>query len=204
MVAVVSGTLFLARHGETMWHAENRYAGVSDIALTALGRQQAERLGKWASGARLDGVWCSPLSRARDTAEPASRVLGLPLNVEPDLRELDFGIAEGLTMAELRIRHPDAARAFEANPVAGHFPKGDPPEQAAERAATALRRIAAQQPRALVVAHNTLMRLAICQLFQIPLADYRRVFPGLRNGAVTELRFQDTGSVGLIGYNNPA
>ena len=47
----VSTTLYVVRHGETEWHAENRYAGVSDVGLTETGREQAERLGRWAAGA---------------------------------------------------------------------------------------------------------------------------------------------------------
>ncbi|WP_165503100.1 histidine phosphatase family protein, partial [Actinomadura fibrosa] len=56
-------TLFLARHGQTEWHAENRYAGVSDIALDAEGRRQAEDLGRWAAGAAIEALWASPLGR---------------------------------------------------------------------------------------------------------------------------------------------
>ncbi|MFD0853182.1 phosphoglycerate mutase family protein, partial [Actinomadura adrarensis] len=47
-----STTLYLVRHGQTEWHAENRYAGISDVALTETGRDQAERLGRWAAATR--------------------------------------------------------------------------------------------------------------------------------------------------------
>ncbi|MFJ9924732.1 histidine phosphatase family protein [Streptomyces misionensis] len=59
------------------WHAENRYAGASGIGLTALGRAQVEALGKWVGERPVDAVWCSPLTRAVATAEPACRVLGI-------------------------------------------------------------------------------------------------------------------------------
>ncbi|MBI0382368.1 histidine phosphatase family protein, partial [Streptomyces albiflaviniger] len=62
----------LVRHGETVWHAENRYAGRTDVPLTEHGHQQAAELGAWAAGRRLDAVLSSPLSRARLTAEPAA------------------------------------------------------------------------------------------------------------------------------------
>lgn len=60
----MSTTLLLARHGQTIWHAENRYAGVSDIGLTDEGRAQAEALGRWAAVHRPDAIWTSP-SRGR-------------------------------------------------------------------------------------------------------------------------------------------
>ena len=50
-------TLLLARHGQTVWHAENRYAGVSDIGLTDTGRAQAEALGRWAAAHPVDAIW---------------------------------------------------------------------------------------------------------------------------------------------------
>ena len=63
--------LVLVRHGETIWHAENRYAGSSDIPLSPRGLEQAEQLAKWASRADLAAIWISPLRRARETAGPS-------------------------------------------------------------------------------------------------------------------------------------
>ena len=200
----MSTTLLLARHGQTVWHAENRYAGVSDVALTGTGRAQAEALGRWAGAHPVDAIWTSTVSRAIATAEPACRALGLTPHREHALRECDFGVVEGRTLAEFAREDPDAAAAFRADPVAHPFPGAEDPRAAAERGAAALRRIAAAHEggRVLVVAHNTLLRLVLCRVLSIPLADYRRVFPRLRNAAVTELRL-DAGSVGLIALNVP-
>ncbi|KUM99733.1 phosphoglycerate mutase [Streptomyces yokosukanensis] len=197
-------TLLLARHGETVWHAENRYAGVSDVALTDTGYAQAKALGRWAAAHPVDAVWTSPLSRAIATADPACRALGLTPHREPALRECDFGAVEGRTLAEFAAQNPEAARAFRADPVAHPFPGAEDPRAAAERGSAALRRIAAAHPggRALVVAHNTLLRLVLCSLLRIPLADYRRVLPRLRNAAVTEIRV-DGGHTALLSLNLP-
>jgi probable phosphoglycerate mutase len=194
-------TLFLVRHGETEWHAENRYAGVSDVALTAKGREQADRLGAWAAGSRLDAVWCSPLSRARATATPVAAVTGHALSVDNDLRELDFGLAEGRTLAEL---DPAAVAAFRADPVLGAFPGGEDPRSAAARGTAALRRITVRHPsgQVLVVAHSTLLRLVLCSLLEIPLSRYRAVFPVARNCTLTELRL-DLHSAALLSFNVP-
>lgn len=197
-------TLYLARHGETVWHEENRYTGVSDIDLTPHGLDQAAALGRWAAGARLDAIVTSPLSRARRTAEPAARATGLAPVAEPDLLEVDFGIAEGRTLGELRASHPREAAAFVEDPAAHPLPGGEDPVAAAGRGAGALLRLAAGGPghRVLVVAHNTLFRLVLCRLLGLPERDYRRVFPGLRNCAVTELRVA-SGQASLMAYNVP-
>lgn len=200
-----STTLLLARHGQTVWHAENRYAGVSDVPLTDTGRAQAEALGRWAAAHPVDAIWTSPLSRAVITAEPACEALGLTAHREPGLRECDFGVLEGRTLAEFAAEDPAAAEAFRTDPVAHPFPAAEDPAAAADRGAAALHRIAAAHTgeRVLVVAHNTLFRLVLCTLLSIPAGEYRRVFPRLRNAAISELLVKTDGSAALLSLNVP-
>lgn len=192
-------TLYLVRHGQTEWHADDRYAGVSDIALTRTGRDQAERLGHWAARERVDAVWASPLNRSRATAAPAATALNRPILIDGDLTELDFGSAEGRTLAELP---PKDVEAFLADPVRGAFPGAEDPRKAVERGMAALRRAASRHrdEKVLVVAHNTLLRLTLCGLLGIDPSKYRTVFPQVRNCAVTELRMTDR-SASLMSYN---
>jgi probable phosphoglycerate mutase len=196
--------LVLVRHGETVWHAENRYAGSSDVALTPRGLEQAAQLAAWARTARLSGVWASTLSRARVTAAACADVSGTALEVDERLRELDFGAGEGLTAAEMRERFPQAYDAFRADPVAHHLPGGEDPVKAAQRFTACLRDIADQHPegRVLVVAHTTAIRLALCHLIGVPLSEYRRLFPFVRNCGLTELRLQD-GQTAVLEFNTP-
>lgn len=202
--------LVLVRHGETVWHAENRYAGVSDVELTEHGLEQARQLAGWAKTARLSAIWCSPLSRARRTAQACASMTGHEPRVDDRLRELDFGHAEGLTQAEIRARFPDALTRFVRDPVAAHLPGGEDPELAAERFVGALDEITGLYPdgRVLVVAHTTTIRLAMCALLGLPLREYRRVFPFVRNCGLTELRRTPGGTDGpgdtaLIEFNSP-
>jgi probable phosphoglycerate mutase len=58
-------SLYLARHGETVWYAEHRYAGSSDVELTDHGLVQADELGEWATRARLSAIVASPMQRSR-------------------------------------------------------------------------------------------------------------------------------------------
>jgi broad specificity phosphatase PhoE len=196
--------LVLVRHGETIWHAENRYAGVSDIALNDKGHEQAKRLAAWAVSAKLSSIWVSPLSRAVASAEPAAQATKLALKIDPRLREIDFGRAEGRTMSELEKEFPEEAKAFKSDPVAHPLPGGEDPHQAAQRAVECFFEIARahENQRVLVVAHNTLIRLALCQLLGIPLGTYRTVFPSVRNGALTEVRLHK-GKTALLQFNAP-
>lgn len=200
--------LTLVRHGETVWHAEHRYAGSSDIALTAHGRQQAQRLAGWAEQADLDAIWASPLVRARDTAEVVARTTGLTAHTDERLAELDFGAAEGLTSTEMTERFSAARQAFVQDPVAHHLPGGEDPHQAVARMMACLTALVEGHPdgRVLVVGHGTITRLVLCRLLGLPLRHYRRHFPVVRNCGITTVRWDgtdDPGTVALIEYNVP-
>lgn len=194
----------LSRHGESAWHSGNRYAGRTDIPLTPRGEEQGRQLARWAAAASLTAVWSSTLSRAERTASESALSSGLTLHTDARLCELDFGRGEGLTATEMEAQFPDDLAAFHKDPVARHLPGGENPVKAAARFREALEDISRQQPegRVLVVAHSTVLRLALCSCLGISLSEYRRVFPRLDNTSLTELRFID-GHSALITYNAP-
>lgn len=195
----------LVRHGETEWHAENRYAGVSDISLTARGLEQAQQLAAWAKTAEFAAVWTSTLTRAQLTATACADAIGVRLNVDARLRELDFGHGEGLTSAEMNEQFPEALHAFRADPVTDHLPGGEDPTEAVRRFTGCLYDLTDRNPddRILVVAHSTAIRLALCELIGVPLRDYRRIFPSLRNCALTEIRLTSDHEAALLEFNTP-
>lgn len=200
-------TMFLVRHGETVWHAENRYAGAdSDVDLTDRGRRQADALAGWAADARLDHLVVSPVRRARETAAPVEVATRLVAHVAHDLREVGFGTAEGRSTAELEHADPAALARFREDPAAYPFPGAEPPVDAAARGAACLRRLASEHPgeRVLVVAHNTLLRLALCDLLGLRVGDYRRTFPRLENAALCEVGLDPVaGTASLLRLNAP-
>ena len=196
---------FLVRHGETIWHAENRYAGSTDIALTSKGEQQSLVLRDWAVNAPLTHLFASTMRRAIATATPTAQATGLSLHTDVRLREISFGRGEGLTSAEMKTQFPVEHAAFLRDPATHFLPGGEPPAEAVHRARTVLNEIGDQagpQARVLVVAHNTLIRLLLCDLLGIPLARYRDLFPRLNNTALTEIELtRESGS--LLSFNVP-
>jgi alpha-ribazole phosphatase/probable phosphoglycerate mutase len=99
-----SHRIFLVRHGETEWNREFRYQGISDIPLNDTGLEQARRLGLRLSSITPDRVLASPLSRAHSTAEVIMKHNGADTDIviRDELRELSFGIWEGLTIPEIK------------------------------------------------------------------------------------------------------
>jgi broad specificity phosphatase PhoE len=137
--------LLLVRHGETDWNADGRLQGQTDRQLSDFGRSQARRLAEELENENLEAIYSSDLSRARETAEIVAERLGLPVSLDPDLREKDWGTWEGLTAAER-----DLVEFV-----------GESTEAHRDRILGALRRIAERhsgQERILVVTHGGSMR----------------------------------------------
>jgi 2,3-bisphosphoglycerate-dependent phosphoglycerate mutase len=137
-------TLLLVRHGETDWNAVGRLQGHTDRPLSDFGRRQAQQLAEELEDEELEAIYSSDLARARETAELVHERLGLPVVLDPDLREKDWGTWEGLTAVERdRVEFV-----------------GESTQQHQERILGALRRIAERHPggRVLVVTHGGSMR----------------------------------------------
>jgi broad specificity phosphatase PhoE len=106
-------TLYLVRHAETAWNVAARYQGQTDIPLNEVGRSQAavlrERLRHRSLlfDAAVSTVVTSDLRRAVESAEIAFAAPGREFHLEPRLRELSYGIFEGLTRDEIRAKHPE-------------------------------------------------------------------------------------------------
>ncbi|HJU36658.1 MAG TPA: histidine phosphatase family protein [Gaiellaceae bacterium] len=138
-------TLLLVRHGETDWNADGRLQGQTDRPLSDFGRRQAQQLADELADEELEAIYSSDLSRARETAEIVGERLGLPVVLDPELREKDWGTWEGLTAVE-RDRVEFVGESTDAHQ---------------ERMLRALRRIAANHSagdRVLVVTHGGSMR----------------------------------------------
>lgn len=165
--------ILLARHGETDWNLGRRVQGHTDIPLNATGIAQAQALADELAHEPIVAVYSSDLSRARDTAAAVAARHGLPVSVDPNLREKNFGSWEGLTDTEIRERFPDAKR--------GAWGDAETTEAVAERVVTALSRVDQAHPDALVlvVAHGGPLRAALahfdvehgtignCQVFRV-------------------------------------
>jgi uncharacterized phosphatase len=137
--------LLLVRHGETDWNAEGRLQGQTDRPLSDYGRRQARQLADELEGEQFEAIYSSDLSRAQETAEIVGRRLDVPVELDPDLREKDWGTWEGLNAVE-RDRVEFVGESTEAHQ---------------ERMLQALRRISEHHPGdgvVLVVTHGGSMR----------------------------------------------
>jgi broad specificity phosphatase PhoE len=159
--------LLLARHGESVWNAERRFQGRTDIALSERGRAQAAALGRALGGYRVAAAYVSPFRRARETAEVALTGTGVPLITLDELRELSLGEWEGCTVDEVRARDGDPYRAWLLAPHDCPPPGGEPLDAVSARVCAAVDRIAAAHPDGddvLIVAHGGVISVYACAL----------------------------------------
>ena len=194
--------LVLWRHGRTEWNAAGRFQGQLDPPLDEVGRRQARRAAPHLAAPLPEGtlVVSSDLGRAAETAVALTDVLGVPLRLDPRLREVDMGSWEGLTRQEVAERHPEQyADWLAGRPITGRG--GEDSADVPARALAALRDLP-EAPAAVVVTHGgTSARLIEALLGLGP--EHRRVFGPLANCAWSELAEQ-SGRWRLLRHNTAA
>ena len=190
-------TIFLARHGESDWNVEKRFQGHSDRPLTERGRKQARALADLVGAEKIDAVYTSPLSRARETAEIVAARAGLEPVALPDLREVDTGSWSGLSRADVEARFPEGFARWRSG--GSGWEDGETYEEMAERVIGALRTIAEGHPdgRVLVISHGGPIRAIHAAAEGVAIDDYRRLRPvepnarlstvAVENGRLTRL-----------------
>jgi broad specificity phosphatase PhoE len=159
--------LLLARHGESLWNAERRFQGATDVALSPRGRAQAEALARGLRGYRVRAAYTSPFKRALETAELALTGTGVPVVVLDELRELSLGDWEGCTVDEVRARDGDPYVAWLRTPHDCPPPGAEPLPVVSARVRAAVDRIAQAHPDGddvLVVAHGGVISVYACHL----------------------------------------
>ena len=149
--------LALLRHAPTTWNEAGRLQGLCDTRLSRRGRMAARA---WQLPCHLFG-WrrlSSPLLRARETAALA----GLPgAEIEPRLREMDWGAWEGKTLDSLRHADPSAMSANEAAGLDFCPPDGESPREVRSRLLELVRDLAADGRHTVAVTHRGVMRAAL-------------------------------------------
>jgi probable phosphoglycerate mutase len=170
----------LLRHGDTRLSPEHRFSGLSDEPLSADGSRQVRAAAhRLASGARIDAIVSSPLQRAAATAAIVADELGLTAATDDDLRETDFGKWEGLTIAEIQDRWPQAVVAWQHDPEQAP-PDGESFADTACRVNRACERILRKHrgQTVLVVSHITPIKILLCRALGVPLLTMYRFYLG--------------------------
>ncbi len=156
-------TLYLVRHGESEANAAGVFAGQTDSPLTERGRRQAEAVAEALADIKFDRIITSDLSRTRETAEAIARRQGVPVEVYPELREIDVGERAG--------RPFDEARGLPSWRDDGfvQWPGGESLQQVLRRTLGVIERVIAESPGKTVclVGHGGVTRILVSHFLGI-------------------------------------
>ena len=163
--------LILVRHGETIYNAQRRFTGQSDVPLNPLGERQAAALGECLATEHLDVIVTSNLERTRVTSEAIANYHGIPIQEDRDLREMALGEWEGYTYDEVLTIDANLAAQWRVDPATYAPPGGETVAQLRDRCARALNRWQTQYPEASVlwVTHGGLIGVLLCHVLGIDL-----------------------------------
>ena len=151
------GRLLLIRHAESEGNRDAVFTATPAVGLTERGREQALSAAGWIRANHVAGrIVTSPFARARETATILADVLAVPVDVEPDLRERDYGLLAGKPYATPRPDY-DRSRYWLWRPE-----EGETLVEVAARVGAVLDRIAATTSAhdVVVVSHGAVMMAA--------------------------------------------
>jgi len=187
-------TFTFVRHGQTDWNFEKRIQGATDVPLNDTGREQAREAGLALAERPWDGIVASPLSRARETAEIISSIVGLGSpEIVPELAERSYGEVEGLNAEEIRARFPDPL---------GHVPGRERRSAVVRRVLPALVALAEEHPdeSLIVVSHGGVIGSLVRYVTEKQLPQQGHAIP---NGSAHDFVLDD-GHLSLAEFNGVA
>ena len=123
--------LILIRAGNTPWQErqptadESRLQGTVSLPLTEQGKQSLQKIAQILQEEKIDSLYSSGNESSGPTAEYLARLCQIKTKKVPGLRELDFGLWQGLRITEIKKRFGRAYRQWRADPTSVRPPQGE-------------------------------------------------------------------------------
>lgn len=199
----MSTTIYMIRHGESEANERDAFLGHHDLPLTATGRRQAQMTADFLTGhvQKPDVIYSSDLSRAYETAMATAKHVQLPIITDQGLREINAGLWENVTFAELREKFPKSFGIWQENIGLAQCDGGETVRQLQTRVVAAITRIAKKHENSVVFlfTHATPIRIVAAHCLGKSLGELKTV-PWAANASVTKVVF-DGQSFSLAEYS---
>ena len=195
-------TVLLIRHGETEWNKLGKFQGCTDIALAEEGIKQAELLKNRLNG-NFDYIYSSPLIRAIETANILSSSTDKEVILASEIREINFGEWEGLTIHEIAEKYPEVFKAWRTDKRESYICGGDSSiNNAANRAKNCILDIVKKHKgkKIVIVAHGGIIKAGLIGLFGWDMTMYHKM--ALGNTCINKLTFDEDLMPALITLND--
>jgi broad specificity phosphatase PhoE len=190
---------YCIRHGESVYNAEGRIQGQSDVPLSDFGRKQGEAVATAMAALPIEVVFSSPLRRALETAREIAEPRGLEIRTDPRLMEVHAGIFQDKLRSQLEELYPDELARWLSGDPDFVIPGGESRRALARRGCEAIESIRrAGYGQAAVVAHGRLLVVALNALLDLPVDEQPSA---LDNGSITTVSFDGPGRARLVSLN---
>ena len=180
------------RHGQSEANVEAYFAGrTTDSPLTELGHDQAGIMAKYVLDKyKINAVYSSTLSRALNTAQKVADRLGLKVNQDSRLNEIDGGLWNGMKFDDISVKYKDEFELWKTDLSKVHPPEGETVYDLQKRALEAITEIAEKETgkTVFVATHRVLLRTVQCKWENRPLRDINEC-EWLSNCSVSEVLF---------------
>lgn len=166
--------IILVRHGETENNCAGVYCGWSDISLTEKGFMQAKKVSEKLKEEDFDCIISSDLDRTMKTAEIINKHHHVKIILETNLREMNFGLWEGLSYREIKEKYPKELKEWEKDWMDYATPSGESVKQMYERVTKAMDKIIHKNESGniLIVSHAGSIRAILAHLIGRGMKDY--------------------------------
>jgi len=183
--------ILLVRHGQTEWNRVMRFRGRTDLGLDQVGWTQARALARRLANWPIKAIYTSPLRRARQTAEPLARQLGLSIQPTEGLLDIDYGRWQGRTPEEVAQAEPRLYQLWLEEPQRVQIPGGESLSLVQQRVRLTMEEVVARHPdeMVLLIGHQVVNKVLICTLLGLDLASFWRI--GQDTACLNRFRYHD-------------
>jgi broad specificity phosphatase PhoE len=172
-------TLVLIRHGQTEWNVEGRWQGQADPPLNKRGLEEAHQAAQALDKFKFVALYSSDLRRASETARTIGAEIGLPVTLDPRLREVNLGHWQGMLAADIQKQYPEEFRLWHESPLSVQPPGGEDVSTLAVRVLEAVNEIVVRHPgqRVGVASHELPIAVVLCRSAGLGLEHLRSMIP---------------------------
>lgn len=191
---------YLIRHGQTEWNIKGKIQGKTDIPLNETGFYQAKLLADAMEHKEAAAIYASPLKRAYETACVMAERMKLPVIPIEELREVDFGLWEGLSWREIQAEYPGDFERWDLNPVEHTPTGGETKEESRSRCKAAMERILSEKEQdVVIVAHGGILVFVADYLLR---AQQEKNEVIVKNASITAVDYDRTTGTGRLVFLN--
>jgi broad specificity phosphatase PhoE len=180
--------IYLFRHGQTNLNKSGKFQSVIDKDLNELGKKQAELLGKRIQKYHIDIIYSSDLKRVVETSKILNNYIGTEIIIKEELREINMGAWDALTIEERYINYEDYAKEWHKHLADLPYPDGESGQDVCKRVKKIIEDIKKQQyENVAIVTSGGTIAILLCEL--LGLEQYKRFIMEIDNCSISIVKY---------------